>query len=359
MPVKRKGRSDGEWRRIAWIRKLEEAPATEAFPLGIGDDAAIWTPSRGTSAVLTVDVQVEGVHFRKQWLTLREIGERAVTSSVSDLAAMAACPVALLVSIVADHRLEEGDFKDLYLGIHKGARAYGTRILGGNLSTGPLSIAVTAIGEGKEPRLVRRGGARPGDEIWVTGIPGLARLGRKCLERGPSSPLLQMSQTNRLDTSNRRAVQAGLRAFRRPRARTREAILLARTCRPSAMVDLSDGLATDLAHILEESRSVRGAPLGAEITATDLTGRGHLARLAALLGEPAETAALVGGEDYELCFTVPQGRGGNRVARLFRDELKLAAACVGRIAGRPGIRLVRPDGSWQDVEERGWEHFTG
>src|SRR5688572_2735827 len=115
----------GELRWIEWIRRLEREGPTSDFPLGIGDDAAIWRPPPGRCAVLTVDAQVEGVHFRREWLSAGEIGARAVTASVSDLAAMAARPVAILVSLCLDAGIAEKELGALHLGIRRAARAYG------------------------------------------------------------------------------------------------------------------------------------------------------------------------------------------------------------------------------------------
>jgi thiamine-monophosphate kinase len=292
--------------------------------------------------VVTVDCQVEGVHFRREWLTLREIGQRAVSTSVSDLAAMAARPVALLVSLMLEKTFSERDFKELHLGIRDAAKRYGARIIGGNLSEGPFALTITALGEGRDARLVRRSGARPGDEIWATGTPGLARLGLKCLEKGwvKRSP----------------AIASGVQAFRRPTARVREAMHLARSFRPTAMIDLSDGLGTDIRHVLAESGRRLGRELGARLEEAAFLRMQKLTALSKLLGEPVASSAIRGGEDYELCFTaLPRGKQP-REAREFSRKFGLPLSRIGRIVEEPGLKLLAADGSLR-AAETGWEHF--
>ena len=233
-------RGSVELRRIRWIRDLEGPSPGPRFPLGIGDDAAIWRPTPGSSTLLTVDAQVEGVHWKKGWLTPREIGGRAVAASLSDLAAMAARPACVLASLVLEPGFSDADFRHLYRGIRAAALRHGAPVAGGNLSSGPFSVTITAVGEGDPRRLVRRSGAHPGDEIWVTGTPGLARLG-----------LLRLEASRKRRPAERGAAEAGLRAFIAPRPRIAEALHIARVWRPGAMIDLSDGLASDLQRVLE------------------------------------------------------------------------------------------------------------
>ena len=298
--------------------------------------------------VLTVDVQVEGVHFRRNWLTRHEIGERAVATSVSDLAAMAAHPVGLLVSLVLDPGSSERDFKDLHLGIRKAARRYGLRILGGNLSEGPFSITVTAVGEERAERLLWRSGARLGDEIWVTGTPGLARLGLVCLERR-----LAGSSLKRLPA----LVVQGVRAFKLPVARVKEAIHLRQSFHPTALIDLSDGLGTDLRHVLAESTRRSGRPLGALLEEAAFLRMRKLLGLATLLGMAVTRTALKGGEDYELCLTAPPGPFQARKAHAFKAKFKVPLSRIGWIVDEPGIWLRTETGSRREVTEHGWEHF--
>lgn len=336
-----------ELRRIRWLRRLVEEPPPAWLRLGIGDDAAVWRPSQRMGIVLTVDVQVAGVHFKPEWLTPRELGRRAVSTSVSDLAAMAARPVCLLVSMILPSGFDERSFKELFRGIRDGARRYEARIVGGNLSGGPLSLTITALGEGMTRDLVTRCGARPGDEIWITGSPGLARIGLDLLRRG------QESVPPRL----RGAAGKAVRAFKDPQARVVEARLIRDSWQPTSMIDLSDGLSTDIGHILEEAKRRTGAKLGAEIDEGSLEGATAVRELARLLGQDPVEVALAGGDDYELCFTAGRDvRGKDRAAR-FEERFGVPVRPVGRIVKRPGLWLVTPRGLRRRMDSRGWEHF--
>jgi thiamine-monophosphate kinase len=342
--VQRPGR---ELRWIRWLRRTAEEPQAAWLRLGIGDDAAVWTPSRRKGIVLTVDVQVSGVHFKPEWLSPREIGKRAVSTSVSDLAAMAARPVCLLVSMILPGDFEERSFKEVFRGIREAARRYGASIVGGNLSAGPLSLTVAALGEGKARDLVTRSGARPGDEIWITGSPGLARMGLELLERGKSN----------LPPRLRGPASSAIRAFKDPRARVREARHIKDSWRPTSMIDLSDGLSTDMAHILEETARHRGEKLGAEID-EDSLARGTAVRvLAQLLGKDPAEIALAGGDDYELCFTARRDAEGEKRAARFERRFGIPVRSIGRIVKRPGLWLVAARGPRRRIESRGWEHF--
>ena len=352
MPVKRKGGEGGELGRIRWLRALEDARASRTFPLSIGDDAAIWAPPRGLSVVLTVDAQVEGSHFRREWLSLEKIGERAVTSSVSDLAAMAARPVAILVSLVLEPGMRDAEFRRLYAGIHRAAQSYRTRILGGNLSAGPLSITVTAVGQGRSSALIRRSGASVGDEIWVTGQPGLARLGLRALELGRAG-----RKRLRLPRLEREWLDRAIQAFESPRARLREALAISKELRPTSMIDLSDGLSSDLRHILGESAQRTRRALGAELLEASLQGAHGFHELATTLGESGVETALRGGEDYELCFTTRPGSRVAQAASRLERKLGLELTRIGRVVSRAGVKLVGLDGSRRTVKDRGWEHF--
>ena len=341
MARRRKSEDD----RLRWIRRREamargkEGASKRRFPIGIGDDAALWTPSPGMSAVLTVDAQVEGVHFRREWISARDLGWRAVASSASDLAAMGARPACILVSLT----LEDGgsDLEEIQEGIFESARAHGLRLIGGNLSAGPLTVAVTAIGEARPGDAVTRGGAREGDEIWVTGEPGLARLGLLLLRSGES----------RRPAGAARA----LRAFRRPKARLAEALEIASRWKPRAMIDLSDGIALDLRRVLDESSRDRKEPLGAVLDEEALASPA-VARLSRALGEDPAGSALRGGEDYELLFTAPPSGRGSRVAA-FEKRFGIPITRIGTVARGEELLLRARSGTARRVTEKGWDHW--
>lgn len=338
-----------EFAWIDWLRARETAaPRGLDLPVPIGDDAAVWMPTPGRAAVLTVDAQVEGVHFRRSWMSPREIGQRAVSVSVSDLAAMGAQPRLLLVSSVLASGTSAREFRALQGGIHDAASAYDAAVVGGNLSSGPTAIHITAIGEARASGVLRRAGARVGDIVWVTGTPGLAHLGL--------THLLESGGT-KSRASPPRSVRPALRAFRRPRARVAEGLHLARLRTVGGAIDVSDGLASDVGHIAAESSRARGDSVGAELDAEALLALPGLAPASRALEVDPLEAALLGGEAYELCFTTTPAFA-SRGARSFRSRFETSLTRIGRIIDRPGVFLRRADGARVEVSaEGGWDHF--
>ena len=355
MPRKKvEGRRNPETRRqefawIDWLRGLEGTSHRREFPITIGDDAAVWMPKPGQAAVLTVDAQVEGVHFRREWMSLSDIGQRAVTAGVSDLAAMGARPRLVLVSTVLASDTSARDFRKLHQGIRKAASVYGATVVGGNLSSGPMAIHIMAIGEGRLDRLLKRSGARTGDFVWVTGSPGLAQLGHAFLSRAAAS--------NDKHSVPPRAIRPAIRAFRRPTARVAEARYLTRYRSVGGVIDVSDGLASDVNHILTESSRARGISLGAELEAAALARLPRLPPASRCLGASALDAALFGGEAYELCFTAAPSFTPRRAADLQR-RIGTSLTRIGRITGGSGIVLCGADGTRTELSpEMGWDHF--
>ena len=342
-----RGAGDIESRRIARLRRLlerEDPVDARRIRLGVGDDSALWRPRAGRDAVLSVDTQAEGTHFQRHWMSPREIGRRAISAAVSDLAAMAARPAALLIALLLPDDVDESSFRGLLRGIVTAARDYRATVVGGNTSRGPLSVTTTAIGEVETGRALRRDALRIGDEVWVTGYPGLAGLGWQLLERD--------GVNGKQSADERRA----LAAFRKPQARVEEARAIARSLDARAAIDLSDGLARDLGHLVEETR-LRGRSVGVEIDANTVAGLCAVPRLAARLGLEPLATALEGGEDYELCFTAPAGRVTPVRVRRFEKRFGTRLTRVGKVVREPGLWLLGNTGDVEPLEARGFRHF--
>lgn len=293
--------------------------------VGPGDDAAVLEGGW----VLSTDLSVEDVHFRRGWIGDDEVGYRAAAAALSDLAAMAAEPVAVLVSMA----IPEGGAVDalaVQSGVREAARAVGAAVVGGDLSRspGPLFLDVTVVGRSEAP--VLRAGARPGDEVWVTGALGGAgaavRLWRAGRQPGP-------------------ALRA---AFARPVPRVAAARALARAGVVRAMVDLSDGLAGDAAHL--------AAAAGARVVLRSDLVPVHPAAREALSRAEALEAALSGGEDYELCFAAPPGlvSGGGALV----EEVGVPLTLVGRVEAGEGVWLDAGDGLAVPVGRGGYDHMS-
>ncbi len=337
-----------EDRRIDWISSLPELEAGNQLSLGIGDDAAVWQPRKGYKTVLTVDSQSEGTHFLPGWLSPGEIGGRAVSSSVSDLAAMNARPAVVLVSILIEPARTEPFFRKLYDGIAAACKDYNVRIAGGNISRGALSVTVTSIGEAKQKDITKRNRLVHGDEIWVTGSPGLARLG-----------LLQL-RDGIFGRSTDPGIRKALEAFKSPRARVAEAAALGRTWKPRAVIDLSDGIYRDLLHLQEGSKAARGsAPAGIIVEKDALKALEPLGTLCRRAGLSTEAIALAGGEDYELMLAIAPGSATAARLRAFKTRFAVPLTRIGKVTTkRPGLWLKKGlRGTLTRLKGNSFEHF--
>jgi thiamine-monophosphate kinase len=276
--------------------------------LGIGDDAAAWQPGPGMSVVATTDMLVEGIHFRLDWTSPRDLGWKALAVNLSDLAAMGARPGRGLVSVAL--LPGQGELiEELYEGMSELARLTGTWIVGGDtvLTPGPLVINVALFGEADPDRLLRRNGARPGDLLALTGAVGVSAAGldlllradRESLARPEAAPLLA--------------------AHHRPVPRLAAGAALAALGLKCA-IDVSDGVATEAGHLS------RAGQVAIEIDVERLP----LAPEAVLLlgEERARRLALSGGEDYQLLFAVPEARLAEVAAALGEDGPPIVVGCV-------------------------------
>ena len=290
--------------------------------LGAGDDAAVLDAGR---LVMSTDLTVEDVHCRRSWVTFAETGARAVTAAASDLAAMAATPVAVLISLAVTPSEAQAVLSDLGDGIKEALMELGAPLVGGDLSAspGPVVIDVTVVGAAEDP--VTRSGAHPGDELWVTGVlGGSAGAVRAWREGAEPSPNLRAS-------------------FVRPKARIKEACWLADQIHVPAMIDLSDGLAGDARHLAAAS--------GVHIVLDPRLVPVH----PDLDGEDARSLAMSGGEDYELCFVSPPDATGPR-ADEFQERFGIALTRVGHVEEGTGVEILDA-GDGQD-SAGGFDHFS-
>ena len=302
------------------IRALA-AQASVTHPLvrvGPGDDCAIVG-----EIALSTDASVEDVHFRRAWLTPEEIGWRAMSAALSDLAAVAAEPVGVLITMVLSQRDRSDFIQPVMQGAIDAAEAVAAMLLGGDTAAGPvLTLDVVAVGRTAHP--VLRSGARPGDEIWVTGALGGAAAAVRAWQRE--------AQPN-----------AAARArYARPLPRIAAARWLHEHAHPTAMIDLSDGLYGDVAHIAAASGC--GVVMAADAVPIDRAAGA------------AFDEAVSGGEDYELCFTAPPGIMERLRAR-FEAQLTLPLTQVGIVVPGAGVQERAADGSTRRVERAGYQHF--
>jgi thiamine-monophosphate kinase len=304
------------------IRNIIDTLGAEGASLG--DDCGVLKQDDGFLA-LSTDVSVEGVHFRLDWITPQEVGWRATASSLSDLAADAADPVGVLCAVTMPADAPQSELLDLMAGVRDAAVAAGAKVLGGDLSSGPVwSVAVTVVGRVGAPIL--RSGVEAGNRLWVTGTLGGARAALEAW-------------------LHQREPLAGARArFARPEPRINAGTWLARHG-ATAMIDLSDGIAGDAPHLAAASRQALTIDL-------DLIPVAEEAKHEALgLSIPAARFAAEGGEDYELLVSLPNGFAA---ADVFARECGIPLTHIGEATAGSGVRFLL---SGRPVELRGFSHF--
>lgn len=311
------GESIGEFELIRRIRRV--ASAHPSVALGIGDDAAVLRPPpAGSSTVVTTDLLLDGRHFLLEECGPEAAGYKSLAVNLSDVAAMAARPVAAFVAVALPRRSAGATAEGLMAGMAPLVDRFGFALAGGDTNAwdGPLVVCVTVIGEASPPAPALRSGARPGDVILVTGPLGGSILGRHL----------------------------------RPEPRIDEALALIDSAELHALIDLSDGLASDLGHILDESGGI-----GASIDAPSVPIHPDADLLASRSGRTPLEHALGDGEDFELCLVVPPGSAD---ALLRSPPPGVALHRVGTVEVEPGIRIRGRDGSTAPISVRGFDHLS-
>lgn len=327
----------GEFDLIARYFQRPQRPGTGVVALGVGDDCALLQPTPGTQLAISCDMLVEDRHFFAD-VDPATLGHKALAVNLSDLAACGAKPLACTLALALP-RVDEAWLEAFSRGLFALADAHDCQLIGGDTTRGPLNICITVFGEvplvGGKSRALLRSGARAGDDIWVSGSLGEARLALEALQGKITLPadVLQATRVRLECPTPRVALGLALRGV------------------ASAAIDLSDGLIGDLGHILELSRC--GATLdtsaaaGLLATAASRAGLGPEQRLALVLG---------GGDDYELLFTAP---GSARAAVQAAGQTAATPVTrIGRIEAEPGLRLV--DAQGQPVHGRfaSFDHFA-
>jgi thiamine-monophosphate kinase len=287
-------------------------PAPPWLLVGVGDDGAVVEPERNRVDVFTVDAIVDGVHFERRFTPPAAIGHRALAVNLSDLAAMGAAPRLALLSMALPPEFPCADFDALLGGLLQLARAHRVHLIGGNLTrtSGPLVVDVTAAGTAKRRGVLARSGARPGDEIYVTGTIGGAAAGLQILRAG--TPPAARGDPSR-GPAGRGACAPEADAVRRylfPEPRVRTGVLLGRNRAATACMDLSDGLADAVSQVAQASG------VGAIVDAAALPVHSAARSCFAARGEDGVISAAAGSDDYELLVTVrPRSRGRLLAAR--------------------------------------------
>jgi thiamine-monophosphate kinase len=319
---------------IAQIRRMAESSAQGRIPgskravlAGIGDDCAVLRLLPGQEFLVTTDFSLEGIHFRRDWHPPESVGRRCLTRGLSDIAAMGGRPVAAFLSLAVPKDVPQSWVRRFSRSLIRLAEKFGVTLAGGDTAESPGGILADIIVVGAVPngKSVLRSGARLGDRIFVSG-----KLG------GSAATVLRMKNPSKKKLNPR-----DYRRHFYPEPRVELGRILREKRFASAMIDTSDGLSTDLAHLCEESG------VGAELDAA-LIPR-------ASVGKPAREVdldlALHGGEDYELLFTSPPGK------RIPAQIAGVALTHIGDISRPPKIFLRDARGIARELKPKGWEHF--
>jgi thiamine-monophosphate kinase len=309
---------------------------------GIGDDAAV-LDSGDLCTVVSTDMLVEGIHFDLAYTPLKHLGYKAVVVNLSDICAMNAIPRQITFSFAISNRFSVEAMEELYAGVRAACDAYGVDLVGGDTTSSPggLVISVTAIGASERDRLVYRNGARPGDLICISGDLGGAYLGLQLLEREKrvwlEHPEVQPNLENQQYAIGRQlkpeARKDVVEAFRKV------------DLVPTAMIDVSDGLSSDLLHICKQSGT------GALLEESGVPIHTEVQLLALRFKLDPITCALHGGEDYELLFTI---RPEDVEKILYLPDFYIAGEIL---EAKEGIRLSTKGGKLHDLKSQGWRHF--
>jgi thiamine-monophosphate kinase len=304
----------GEFDLIAWAR--ERSAARGPTVVGIGDDCAVLKLNADRQTLVTTDMLMEGRHFHLEETSARQIGYKALAVNLSDIAAMAGIPIAAVAAVALPRSRAQTLFEELFAGMMDLAVANNVDLVGGDTNAwdGPLVLSLTVLGEANRP--VLRSGAQVGDSVFVTGPLGGSLLGRHL----------------------------------RPTPRIAEAQALASAVTLHAMIDVSDGLSSDLRHILEES-----GRLGAILESESIPIHDDARRQSHLTGRTPLDHALNDGEDFELCFTV-SADDAEKLIRHPPDRVSLYK--IGEIISEPGMILRDRAGSRTQLRPGGFDHLS-
>jgi thiamine-monophosphate kinase len=306
---------------------------------GIGDDAAVFRGSAKQHWLATSDVQVEGVHFDLNLIRMDELGERAFHVAVSDVAAMGGVPKFVLLSMVIPKRISQKEVGKLMTAFNRAAQKERVQLIGGNLSKSlsHLSLDVFVLGQVSPNKMILRSGAKPGDLIYTTGNLGWAAAGREILTKyaGRRMPPYQKL----------------ISAFLKPTARCAAGKILAESGLVTSMMDVSDGLSTDLKTLCRESS------VGARIDLSQMPLAKHLWFAGKKLNRDPWQWVLHGGEDYELLFTL-NSKASLAKKQMLSQKLKIPIWEIGKIIARKSIDFVDHRGILQPLNSKGWDHFA-
>lgn len=317
------------------IRRYFQRPVRRAA-LGVGDDCALLAPAPGMQLAISSDMLVEGRHFFAD-VNPHLLGYKALAVNLSDLAASGAKPLAFTLALSLP-RADEHWISEFAAGLLELADAHECELIGGDTTGGPLNICITVFGEVPAGQALLRSGAKHGDEIWVSGHLGDARLALEAMLGHVQLPAALLAQARkRLEAPTPRvALGLALRGI------------------ASSALDVSDGLLGDLGHILELSHA--GATVDSRITTHLIAASAYPISAEWQFDlKLQQQCTLAGGDDYELCFTAPTARHADVLAAGAASATPVT--CIGQIDAELGLRVIGPDGAYMQTHWKSFDHF--
>jgi len=362
----------GEFGLIKLVRNTFTPFDKKGIIAGIGDDCAAIKPREGSLLIATTDALVEGIHFNLDYTKPYQLGIKSIYINLSDIAAMGGIPLYALLSIAVPPNFSVKFMGEFFKGIKDGAKRYKVSIIGGNVSSSPppllppqvgeekgggFFINITILGEVEKKYMILRKGAKAGDKIFVTGYLGDSAAGMKMLQdarcKMPGHP---RKWVVKLEACNLQLINRHLM----PSPRLKEGRFLAVKKLATSMIDISDGLASDIRRLCEESNVgadifVKNIPISRELKSEIRNPKSEI------------NLALYGGEDYELLFTVKPEKVG-KLKSLWED-MKIPITMIGEITKREinpvrpsvsyGVNLINADGKATPLTKEGYNHFKG
>ncbi len=338
----------GEFGLIEKIRKstFQRSPSVL---IGIGDDAAVLKVSSPAAWLATTDMLIEGVHFDRAYTDFYSLGWKAAAVNLSDIAAMGGLPRFCLTSLAIPPDVSVERLAEFYRGFNALLRAHSTVLVGGDTCSSPqgMIISVVLLGEAGRARVMSRAGAQPGDRIFVTGMLGDSAAGLEVLKKGGRGQGSRAETVESAIRSRQSAITRLIKRHLRPEPRVAWGRKIALSRCAHAMIDISDGLSSDLSHICEQSG------VGALITAQKIPISPSLRKASHQLNKTPLHYALSGGEDYELLFTAPPGKIKKLLA------LGILMTEIGEITQTRKMLIMDGHKKKTLLKPTGYNHFTG
>jgi thiamine-monophosphate kinase len=339
----------GEFGLIKKIKSIvdisvDDSTIYDNLLMGVADDTAVYKPSSSKVQLLTTDAMVEAVHFDLTFTSLAHVGRKAIVSNISDVAAMCGVPRYATVTLCLPQKISVEMVEEFYKGVVSACKKYSCLIVGGDTTAtaGNLVVSISLIGEADPEKVIYRSGAKVGDLFCATGHLGASHAGLKILIREKNRYL----ESNEKFSPNLEPYKMIIEKYLLPKPRLDISKIISDNVKVNAMIDISDGLASEVHHICNSSG------VGADVWEHNIPVHTYTQKIADEFSEDVINYALYGGEEYELLFTLSD----NDYEKL--ETLTSDVTILGRVTDKSkGINIVRENGEREPLQFNGWDHF--